>query len=496
MITCQRLKISFYVLFTVVCIASAGGCAAKIYWLNFMANLIDNNHDSGGTPATHWGNVSDSGPALTITVAAGLDGSARGLENDITQPAWSVFESALTPAGTNEIKTGFNIDTSPLTFPGTNSSTGDFIYGHDMGGGGDVLFNLQIHWNSSNQLLVDFSKLWVSDGDVVTIFMLNNEIIGASGEYCFEVRIVRESSDGATDGEVELLVNGSSIFSNTVFENFNAFANYATYVHRGNSNTGAFSGVGYSDEFLLDDDSNATLNCVAAAAESGTYMIGQAIDTEEDGETLYATVWRNSTLFLQRWSVSGSPLKLAEVSLGAATFADMQSKTETAFPFAGSDSDVWVFGRMTAPVGAPTAGTRHILSSTVGGTGTWSDVSGITGSWANADVMDSLHVTPPVDGAGLREFAAVRRRSTSPPELWIGNNALALSVAIPFPSGTGVEYKGMHKAGAGGEISIGSAAGGTGSAANRVFSTVTPYTRLRDISFDFPSGTVEVLRYF
>ena len=461
-----------------------------------MANLLNRNHDSGSTPATHWGNVSDSGGALTITVPAGLDGSARGLENDITKAAWSVFENTLTPPGSNEIRSGFNIDTSPLTFPGTSPSAGDFIYGHDMGGGGDVLFNLQIHWNSSNQLLVDFSRLWVSDGDVVTVFFLNNTIIGASGAYCFEIRIVRESSDGGADGEVQLLVNGSSIYSATNLENFNSFANFISYVHRGNSNTSAFTGVGYSDEFLLDDDADATLNCVASAAESGTYIIGQAMDQEQDGETLYATIWRNSTLYLQRWSVSGSPAKLAEVSLGAATFSEVSTKTTIAWPYAGSDSDVWVFGRMSSPVGAPTSGVRHILSSTVGGTGTWSDVAGITGSWGINDVMDSLHVTPPVNDAGLREFAAMRRRSTSPPELWTGNSALALSAVIPFPSGTGTEYKGMHKSGAGGEISVGSAAGGTGSADNRIFSTVPPYTTTRDISFDYPSGTVEVLRYF
>jgi hypothetical protein len=109
--------------------------------------------------------------------------------------------------------------------------------------------------------------------------------------------------------------------------------------------------------------------------------------------------------------------------------------------------------------------------------------------------MDSLHATFPLDGdSDKREFAAIRRRSTSPPEFWGGQGALAFISILPFPSGTGVDYKGMHKIAAQRDVVVGS--GGKGTGINRVVSAIAPYTSWRDITYDYGSGTVEVIRYF
>ncbi len=451
-----------------------------------MATIKEINHDSSTTLSDHYGSITDPDGAVTVTTGAALKSSTNGIDAnyDAGGNIASLVETFAFSA--NEFRWRVIIKLDNLVSAGTTNVADFFL--EDSSGGDEFRINITSLVGSLYEATAQYNR------DVGGIINLATAAIPSTGEVCMEIRAIRESGASAADGEVEFFIDGVSIGEVTTVENFTQFAQIAQTRIRFNSNFADLSGDLFYDQWILDDDADAALGC--GADESGTYIIGQAIDTEEDGETLYATIWRNSTLYLQRWSVSGSPTKLAEVSLGAATFSEVSTKTTIAWPYAGSDSDVWVFGRMSSPVGAPTAGVRHILSSTVGGTGTWSDVAGITGSWGINDVMDSLHVTPPVNDAGLREFAAVRRRSTSPPELWIGNNALALSAVIAFPSGTGTEYKGMHKSGAGGEISVGSAAGGTGSADNRIFSTVPPYTTTRDISFDYPSGTVEVLRYF
>ena len=442
--------------------------------LVFFAGLNSNDW-------SEWTSKSNSNAAYEIQASAALGGTAYGIKapSGLIPDSFSNIRKSILPSGNNyRMAIRFNINTYDPTIA---TDTDLFAWVSN----GVEIARIYLDTNGSvwkaTALLKDdgFTERTVADPSTLP-----------SGDITLEIRMQKASTALSNDGELGLFVNGILVASRAdvdVFNGWSAIANEAV--------TGVtfslFGGAFYIDEYYFRDDDAPIFSSV-----SGGYVIGQAIDQEQDGRTLYATIWRNNTLYLQRWSVSGSPFKLAEVSLGAATFSEVSTKTTIAWPYAGSDSDVWVFGRMSSPVGAPTSGVRHILSSTVGGTGTWSDVAGITGTWAINDVMDSLHITPPVNDAGLREFAAVRRRSISPPELWTGNNALALSAVIPFPSGTGAEYKGMHKSGAGGEISVGSAAGGIAAAANRIFSTVPPYTATRDISFDYPSGTVEVLRYF
>jgi len=240
----------------------------------------------------------------------------------------------------------------------------------------------------------------------------------------------------------------------------------------------------------------ATTDEITVVGSTGTYAIGLALDRESNQDdrarVAYVTIHRGANLYLQRYSITGSAdmSLMGEVSLGAATLEAVQNGTTIAWPFAGSDTDVWVFGRMNNPAGAPTAGVRHILASSVGGTGSWADVPGVTGSWADDDVMASLYVTP--DDTS-RVYTAVRRRFGNAPELWRGVESLNLASVIPFPTGTATEYKGMHRS-PGGEVSVGNAQIGEGS--NRIVSSQSPHSTWRDITYDYGSGTVEVLRYF
>jgi hypothetical protein len=228
---------------------------------------------------------------------------------------------------------------------------------------------------------------------------------------------------------------------------------------------------------------------VFVSGDAGSYIIGTAIDNETDGDTAWLTAWRDSIMYLQRWDLP-SLTKELEISLGAATLAEVQARSRVAYPFAGSDQKMWVFGRMASP--AFVTGTVHLMETNGGGaSGTWTEATSLS-SWADADVLDSLFVSPDQDGLGNRTFTAIRRQSSAPPELWRGLGGLALVGTIPFPTGSSVEYRGMH-IGRNEEISIGTATLNSG--AGRIFSAISPYTIWIDKTFDYPSGTVEVLRY-
>jgi hypothetical protein len=195
-------------------------------------------------------------------------------------------------------------------------------------------------------------------------------------------------------------------------------------------------------------------------------------------------------MYLQRWDLPTLTNEF-EISLGAATLAQVQTRSRVAYPFAGSDQTMWVFGNMLEP--AFLTGTVHLMETTgAGASGTWANASVSLGSWASDDVLDSLFVSTDLDGLGSRNFIAIRRQAGAAPELWKGLGGLSFISTIPLPTGSSVEYRGMH-VGRNTEISVGSATLGTGS--SRIFSAISPYTTWTDKTFDFPSGTVEVLRY-
>jgi hypothetical protein len=250
--------------------------------------------------------------------------------------------------------------------------------------------------------------------------------------------------------------------------------------------------------FGYETGSNTILsNGFTATGTGGSYVIGSALDREEDGSILWLTLWKgDDNLYLQRWITSIMTLD-SEVPLGAATLSDVQSKTVIAYPFAGTTDTVYVYGRMISPAWIGSGTVHAIQSSNGGASGTWSLIGGPYGNFDDADVLDSLHVTPDLSGVGDRIFTGVRR-NTGEPELWRGLNSLAFVSDIPLPTGTGVNWRGMD-INRSQEVSLGSNVLGTGT--NRVLSAVSPYTTWRDITgiggpTPYPSGTVGVLRYF
>ncbi len=308
-----------------------------------------------------------------------------------------------------------------------------------------------------------------------------------SGIKEIEARLVSATGAATNDGSIEIYVNGALIDSATGIDNHTKYQDLVggslsvrPELSSGDANSGSF----YVDDFTLRDDDTPIFT-----GDVGSYVIGTAIDNETDGDTAWLTVWRDGTMYLQRWDIPTLTKEL-EITLGESTLAQVQARNQVAYPFAGSDQKMWVFGNMVQP--AYLTGTVHLAETTgAGASGTWA-ISPNLSSWDSADVLDSLYVTPDLDGIGTRRFTAIRRRGSNAPELWQGLNALTLVSALPFPNGTSIEYRGMH-IGRGGGIAVGVADVGTGS--NRLVSSISPYTSWTDITYNYPSGTVQVLRY-
>lgn len=214
------------------------------------------------------------------------------------------------------------------------------------------------------------------------------------------------------------------------------------------------------------------------------YVLAVSADKQLNDNTFWLTLWKaDGNLYVQKWNGSTMTL-ISEVSLGAATLAAVQARTRIGIPYAVSGQRAYVYGNMLGPAYI-TGITSHLIQTSTGGvSGTWSDVNI---GWNDTDVMGSFHSTP-----GLF-FTGVRNQTGSPPELWRGQESLALISLIPMPTGATVKHGGMHLS-IENRIVVGAAENTTGTP--RIFMASDPYTSWSNITDDFPiTGSVSVLRF-
>ncbi len=243
-----------------------------------MSTHVEVNHDSGGTPATHYDSVTDTDGALSITGASALDSTANGFQQDVDNPnLWIVTKNTSAP-GSNELRFRFRFKNDQLAnIPASGHGPADYIWRVQLRGSSSnrSLALIQLAWNGSAQLVFEVSKQYGLDSDVTGISLIGDTVIDSS-EHCMEVRIIRETGDGNNDGEIEIFLDTVSIFSNTSQEQFNTFANFDRIRNSGNSSTqsAGITGDAYLDEFIIDDDDQASLGCVAAAFSGYDLVLG------------------------------------------------------------------------------------------------------------------------------------------------------------------------------------------------------------------------------
>jgi hypothetical protein len=227
-------------------------------------------------------------------------------------------------------------------------------------------------------------------------------------------------------------------------------------------------------------------SAAAPAPGAGAYVLGISNDVEDDGTTAWITLWKANVLYLQVWNVSTMTM-IREISLGAATIAQVQNRTKVAYPFAASGDQCWIYGNMDAP--AWLAGTHHVIKTTAGGvSGSWTSLSL---GWVS-DSCGAFYASADLTGAENRNLYAIRNSISGVPQFYYGLDTLALVSSLPVPAGTRVKHGGFHVSRRG-EIAVGMDTYTTGT---MVVASIDDGATWGDVTYDLPSGTVEVLRYF
>ncbi|KKM63076.1 hypothetical protein LCGC14_1515250 [marine sediment metagenome] len=229
-----------------------------------MATHIEINHDSGGTPATHYDSVTDTDGALSITGSSALGGSANGFQQDVDNPNFWIVSKTTSAPGT-ELRFRFRFKNSNLAnLPGSGHG-GSYIWRVDLSqsASSNVLLSVTLAWNASAQLVWNVVRRLISDGDVTFVSLLTDTIVD-SGEHCIEIKIVRETADGNADGIVEIFLDGVSVVVSTTQTNFNTYPLVNRLRNNGNGGTQAvgITGDAYLDEFIIDTDGDADLGCL------------------------------------------------------------------------------------------------------------------------------------------------------------------------------------------------------------------------------------------
>lgn len=130
------------------------------------------------------------------------------------------------------------------------------------------------------------------------------------------------------------------------------------------------------------DDFNSATYTTLFNSDTQTKILGLAEDGE-DGSILWLTIWRDGTLYLQKWNTVDMTLT-STTNLGAATLGEINANTYIArvASVPGDNDAVYVYGRMVDPAGL--TGTYHVIKSTNGGT----SFSSVENSWGTNFCVD------------------------------------------------------------------------------------------------------------
>ncbi len=217
-----------------------------------MATVKEINHDSSTTLSDFYSTIFDPDGAYTVTPTAALNGSTNGVEADYdagTQNA-RIEEGYTTSA--NEFRWRFRIDLDGIT----NSSSSSSLCNIDLTDAGTPIIEFTVVGDGGS----DFELKCDYKSDSLGLTQVGSNIALPSGDTCIECRMVKETSDGDADGQVEFYINGVSQGSISNGDNFNSFAIDET-LFKIFSNVAAFTGTLKYDEFILDDDNTVNLGC-------------------------------------------------------------------------------------------------------------------------------------------------------------------------------------------------------------------------------------------
>jgi len=422
-----------------------------------------------------------AGTAFGVTSPAVLGTYCGEYDTDGTKTQEGVI--SITAGGTVEVwRIGFWLNLNDFTFTFANQfeeivqleglvdGTPTNVIDVELTNGSDVDLRVQFHGDDSTAVEETLTP-------------------PQSGWFHVELVETKATNSSSSDGVVEIYIDNVQEFSDSTLDNFDTMndtvSETISLLWYGSTNGASVNADGsyLIDRIQWNDTDTDTYQAVESF--SGIYTISLAIDRETDGGKVWLTTWEDGTLYARQFD--SSLLDLGKTSLGVAAFANMQSRLNTAYIAAGSDLQAFAYGNMVNPAGI--TGTYQLIETETGVTGSWSSVPL---SWSDNDVLKAFHTTPELTLSGERLFSGVRWVATgSVNQLYQGTDTLAFVGSIPLATGSvkhgAFDVSPFYHIALGGDT--------LGEGANRVLGTVPPYSSWTDITNDYPSGTVDTLRF-
>ncbi len=217
-----------------------------------MATIKEINHDSSTTLSDFYSTIFDPDGAYTVTPTAALNGTTNGVEADYDAGIQNARIEEGYTTSTNDFRWRFRLDLDGIT----NGSSSSALCNIDLTAAGLAIIEFDLIGDGASDFELKCS--YNSDGSGLT--QVGSNVVFPAGSVCIECRGVKESSDGAADGQIEFYINGISQASISNADNFNSFG-IDEVLFRIRSNVAAFTGTLKYDEFILDDDNTVSLGC-------------------------------------------------------------------------------------------------------------------------------------------------------------------------------------------------------------------------------------------
>ena len=230
-----------------------------------MTAIFEANHDSSSVLTDHYDSVGNSESAMSITLAARLDLSTRGVDMDYDTGTGSgtYFLSEALIWTTDDFRFRFRIKLDGLT----NNNAGVVILTIKLEDTGNHdVFIVKVNANSGDSgynVTAFFLESSGKGGGEIQIGS-GSDAISSTGEVCIELRAIRETASPGSDGEAQLYINGSSVQSISNAENRDFFATIDTTTIEFDPTDSDITGNMFYDQFLLDDDNTLSTMCAAA----------------------------------------------------------------------------------------------------------------------------------------------------------------------------------------------------------------------------------------
>lgn len=209
-----------------------------------MAQLFNIRHETGDL--TEWSSTSTGGGDLSVTAAAALGGS-YGMAILINDTATKYADKNVSAPASGKLRYRFYFDPNSLTMAG-----GDSFYISRVYIVGAPFYMLLVRLRKNGAVL-ELGATAYNDAGVVSTQSLTISDAPHYAEFSF----VRASSNVASDGSLQMWVDGADFYTWAALDNYDAFAVLQIISLEASGLDAGTSGTIYLDELQANDDGAA-----------------------------------------------------------------------------------------------------------------------------------------------------------------------------------------------------------------------------------------------